>query len=197
MDQTVLVALIAVVLVVVVLAAWLYRQKRGTSQKRRAGELRERFGPEYDHAVAEHGDPRRAQAELEARQQRVERLDIRSLSPSDQERFTQAWRATQARFVDDPSAAIVEADRLVTDVMTARGYPMGNFKQRAADISVDHPRVVENYRAAHDIALRHDNGEASTEDLRKAMVHYRALFEDLLETGVTDRSEVQRGETRG
>jgi len=197
MDQTVLIALIAVVLVVVVLAAWMYRQKRGTGQKRRAGELRERFGPEYDRTVAEHGDPRRAQAELEARQQRVERLDIRSLSPSDQERFTQAWRATQARFVDDPSAAIVEADRLVTDVMTARGYPMGNFKQRAADISVDHPRVVENYRAAHDIALRHDDGEASTEDLRKAMVHYRALFEDLLETGVTDRSEVQRGEARG
>jgi hypothetical protein len=144
--------------------------------------------------VTEHGDQRGAQAELEARQKRVEQLDIRSLSPSDRARFADAWRATQAHFVDDPSAAIGEADRLVTDVMKARGYPIGDFEQRAADVSVDHPRVVENYRAARDTALRNERGQASTEDLRQAMVHYRALFEDLLESGTPEQTPVRRTE---
>jgi hypothetical protein len=189
MDQiTLIVIIIVVALVVVAVGVWMYLQKRRTEQ------VRERFGPEYDRAVTEHGDQRGAQAELEARQKRVEQLDIRSLSPSDRARFADAWRATQAHFVDDPSAAIGEADRLVTDVMKARGYPIGDFEQRAADVSVDHPRVVENYRAARDTALRNERGQASTEDLRQAMVHYRALFEDLLESGTPEQTPVRRTE---
>jgi hypothetical protein len=189
MDQITLIVIIVVVaLVVVAVGVWMYMQKRRTEQ------VRERFGPEYDRAVTEHGDQRGAQAELEARQKRVEHLDIRPLSPSDRARFADAWRATQAHFVDDPSAAIGEADRLVTDVMKARGYPIGDFEQRAADVSVDHPRVVENYRGARDTALRNERGQASTEDLRQAMVHYRALFEDLLETGTPEQTQVRRTE---
>jgi hypothetical protein len=189
MDQiTLIVIIIVVALVVVAVGVWMYLQKRRTEQ------VRERFGPEYDRAVTEHGDQRGAQAELEARQKRVEHLDIRPLSPSDRARFADAWRATQAHFVDDPSAAIGEADRLVTDVMKARGYPIGDFEQRAADVSVDHPRVVENYRAARDTALRNERGQASTEDLRQAMVHYRALFEDLLESGTPEQTPVRRTE---
>jgi hypothetical protein len=189
MDQITLIVIIVVVaLVVVAVGVWMYMQKRRTEQ------VRERFGPEYDRAVTEHGDQRGAQAELEARQKRVEQLDIRPLSPSDRERFAAAWRATQAHFVDDPSAAIGEADRLVTDVMKARGYPIGDFEQRAADVSVDHPRLVENYRGARDTALRNERGQASTEDLRQAMVHYRALFEDLLETGTPEQTQVRRTE---
>ena len=189
MDQlTLIVIIIVVALVVVAVGVWMYLQKRRTEQ------VRERFGPEYDRAVTEHGDQRGAQAELEARQKRVEQLDIRPLSPSDRARFADAWRATQAHFVDDPSAAIGEADRLVTDVMKARGYPIGDFEQRAADVSVDHPRLVENYRGARDTALRNERGQASTEDLRQAMVHYRALFEDLLETGTPEQTQVRRTE---
>jgi hypothetical protein len=189
MDQiTLIVIIIVVALVVVAVGVWMYLQKRRTEQ------VRERFGPEYDRAVTEHGDQRGAQAELEARRKRVEQLDIRPLSPADRERFTAAWRATQAHFVDDPSAAIGEADRLVTDVMKVRGYPIGDFEQRAADVSVDHPRVVENYRGARDTALRNERGQASTEDLRQAMVHYRALFEELLETGTPEQTQVRQTE---
>jgi hypothetical protein len=191
MDQITLIVIIVIIviaLVVVAVGVWMYMQKRRTEQ------VRERFGPEYDRAVTEHGDQRGAQAELEARQKRVEQLDIRPLSPSDRARFADAWRATQAHFVDDPSAAIGEADRLVTDVMKARGYPIGDFEQRAADVSVDHPRLVENYRGARDTALRNERGQASTEDLRQAMVHYRALFEDLLETGTSEQTQVRRTE---
>ena len=188
MDQITLIVIIVVALVVVAVGVWMYLQKRRTEQ------VRERFGSEYDRAVIEHGDQRGAQTELEARQKRVEHLDIRPLSPSDRARFADAWRATQAHFVDDPSAAIGEADRLVTDVMKARGYPIGDFEQRAADVSVDHPRVVENYRAARGTALRNERGQASTEDLRQAMVHYRALFEELLETGTPEQTQARRTE---
>ncbi|HLH21934.1 MAG TPA: hypothetical protein VK066_05400 [Chloroflexota bacterium] len=187
MDQTTLIiAVIVAVVVIVAVALWAY------SQKRRSEDLRERFGPEYGRAVRASGDPRRAEAELAARQERVERLHIRPLSAPDRERFAQAWHATQARFVDDPAGAMADADRLVDEVMRARGYPMGDFEQRAADVSVDHAAVVEHYRLAHGIAQRAQRGEASTEDLRKAMVHYRALFEDLLGSEQTERMEVQR-----
>jgi hypothetical protein len=186
MDQTLLIVLILVALVVVGGGVWLYLQKRRTEQ------VRDRFGPEYDRAVTQHGDQRGAQAELEARQQRVEQLAIRPLAPPDQARFAAAWRAAQAHFVDDPKAATADADRLVSEVMQARGYPVGEFEQRAADVSVDHPLVVENYRAARAIALRNERGEASTEDLRQAMVHYRALFEDLLESEKAEPMEVRR-----
>jgi hypothetical protein len=149
-------------------------------ERRRHVQLRKRFGPEYDRTVHETGSERRAEAELDARARRVARLQIRTLDEADALRFAEAWRVLQIRFVDEPSAAIAEADRLVGEVMTARGYPLGDFDQRAADISVDHPRVVANYRAARDIARRQGRGEASTEDLRQAVIHYRALFEDLL-----------------
>ena len=164
-------------------------------QKQRSAKLRERFGPEYEHTVSEYGDQRRAEAELAARQKRVEKLNIHPLSPEDHDHFASAWQEAQARFVDDPSSAIVEANQLVKELMAARGYPVGDFEQRAADISVDHPNVVMNYRAARDIAMAdrngNGNGRVSTEDLRQAMVHYRALFEELLET---DEQPVQKTE---
>lgn len=161
-----------IVLAVIVIGLWWY------SQQRRRGQLRDQFGPEYDRAVRERGGEGAAAKELERRQQRVNALDIKPLDPQVRNRFSQEWRTVQAHFVDDPQTAVAEADRLVGEVMQTRGYPVGDFEQRAADISVDHPQVVENYRSAHDIAQR--DGQATTEDLRKAMVHYRGLFEDLL-----------------
>ena len=185
MDTTAVWVLIAVVLIGAV--AWI------TLSRVRTQRLRERFGPEYDHTVHTEGTLRKAEAALEARAKRVASLHIHPLSQADAERFDQSWRGIQARFVDDPHGAVTEADRLVGEVMTARGYPVGEFEQRVADISVDHPDVVMNYRAAREIATIHSQGKASTEDLRQAMVHYRALFRDLLETtsepikGATDR----------
>jgi len=160
---------------VVALGAWIFMQKRQSKV------LRSRFGPEYDRTVHEHGDRSKAEADLKARQERVSRLHIVPLAPADAARYSDAWRAIQARFVDNPQAAVNEADRLIGEVMQKRGYPVGEFEVNAADLSVDHPRVVENYRAAHDIALQNQRGTADTEDLRRALVHYRALFEDLLE----------------
>jgi len=169
-----------IILVLVVIAliggvAWMMMQ-------RRSQELRTRFGPEYDRVISERGDARQAESELAARQKRVDRFDIHPLDQAERARFIDAWRTTQSHFVDAPPEAIKDADRLVSEVMRARGYPVGDFEQRAADISVDHPVVVENYRAARAIALANERGQAGTEDLRQAIVHYRALFEDLLET---------------
>jgi len=175
MDPWVWIVII-VALVVVAGAAMLYLRQQKSRQ------LRAHFGTEYERSVQEVGNRRGAEAELERREQRVAHLDICPLSLKDRDRFAEAWRSVQTRFVDDPGGSIGEADRLVTEVMRVRGYPVSDFEQRAADISVDHPRVVENYRAAYTIARRSDGGEVSTEDLRQAMVHYRALFEDLLET---------------
>lgn len=173
MDPKIVTAIVIVaVLVALVLVYY--------TQRRRRAHLRGRFGPEYDRAVKESGDIRRAEETLAARERRVARLTIRPLSPEDQTRFAQGWGAVQNRFVDDPKGAVSAADRLVGEVMQARGYPLGDFDQRAADISVDHPHVVEHYRAARDIAQRHARGEASTEDLRQAFVHYRSLFSELL-----------------
>ena len=129
---------------------------------------------------------------LEQREKRVEQLHIRPLTREEGRRFAEAWRADQARFVDDPKAAVIEADRLVGEVMQARGYPVSDFEQRAADISVHHPHVVENYRAAHEVAVRAKRGEASTESLRQALVYYRKLFEDLLEVEEPALREVKR-----
>lgn len=171
----------AVILIIVIIALaavavflWL--------ANRRSLRLRSRFGPEYDRTLEQEGDRRRAERELERREKRVERLHIQSLSPHDRESFLAAWRADQARFVDDPAGAVAEADRLVQDVMRARGYPVAEFEQRVEDISVGHPHLVLNYTAAHQIAMRQQSGQASTEDLRKALVYYRGLFDELLET---------------
>ena len=157
--------------------------------KKRSAGLRRRFGTEYDHAMKTSGSRRRAEAELASRTKRVEQLDIHPLSAGDHDRFADRWRSTQASFVDNPAGAVSDAGKLVEEVMRARGYPTGDFDQRAADISVDHPRFVENYREARDLALASQRGSAKTEDLRKATVHYRALFEDLLDT--TDRTRVE------
>jgi len=159
--------------------------------RRRSEQLRSRFGPEYDRTVHEAGDVRKAEASLQARAKRVERLQIRPLTPEEASRFSAAWQQVQAQFVDDPKGAITEADRLVGEVMTARGYPVADFDQRVEDISVDHPDVVMNYRAARDIALEHERGHASTEDLRQAMVHYRSLFRDLLADATAREEHVE------
>ncbi|HET9407134.1 MAG TPA: hypothetical protein VFO39_07835 [Candidatus Sulfotelmatobacter sp.] len=171
--------IVVVVIAIIVIAAIAF----SVSRKRRSRQLRERFGPEYDRVVRQEGDSRRAEGVLEFREKRREKFKIRPLSPTDQSSFRVRWNEVQARFVDDPRGAVTVAESLVTDVMQARGYPIGEFEQRAADISVDHPVVVENYRAAHQIAVRHSAGQASTEDLRQAMVHYRALFQELLDEG--------------
>jgi hypothetical protein len=172
-----LIALTAAVILAVAVLAWLYVQRR---RKTTTANLRQRFGPEYERAVGEHGSERQAEAQLAARETRVDRLKIRDLDPAKREEFSGQWQALQSRFVDDPTAAVTEADALLSTVMQARGYPVADFNQRAADISVDHPRVVANYRSAHEIAVRLEKGEASTEDLRTAMIHYRSLFEELV-----------------
>jgi hypothetical protein len=157
-------------------------------QKRRTGRLRQRFGEaEYRSAVVERGGRRQAEAILDERAHRVHSLHLQTLTSSDRARFVTAWEQVQTHFVDRPAGAVAEADQLVGEVMAARGYPVGDFEQRAADISVDHPVVTQNYREAHAIALNHFNGKATTEDLRRAMIHYRALFEEL----VRDAAEVK------
>lgn len=148
--------------------------------QRRTRDLSAQFGPEYDQTVKSMRDRGKAEAELRKRTERVEQMPIRPLAAADRDRFERSWKDDQARFVDDPRGAVKEADRLVADLMQVRGYPVADFPQRAADVSVDHPNVVSEYRTAHDIAERDARGEANTEDLRNAMVHYRALFNDLL-----------------
>jgi len=181
--EIVIVVAIVVILAVVAIGAWMY------SQQRRSKELQSQFGPEYDRVLEEHGDRKQAESDLAARRQHVEKLYIRPLSADERDRFSDEWRATQADFVDDPVAAINQADTLVSEVMKVRGYPTTDFDERAADISVDHPKVVDNYRAAHAIAEASENGDADTEELRQGLVHYRALFDELLETSETRRTE--------
>jgi hypothetical protein len=182
-QQALIILAVAAFAVVVVGLALMSRSRRRTVS------LREHFGPEYDRVVHAVGDPRKAEAELDARQRRVEKLHIRPLPEAELDRYHDAWNDVQARFVEDPKRAVAEADDLVGDVMKARGYPVTDFDQRVADVSVDHPRVVTHYRAAHQIAQRSDAGQADTEELRQALIHYRALFEDLL--GVRELAGVQ------
>lgn len=176
MDQTTM-AVVIVGILVVLGVLWL------TIQLNRSRGIRKHFGPEYDRLVEERGSRRRAEAELAQREKRVNRLTLRPLPRDLSVRYAQKWNDQQARFVDEPERAVREADQLVAEVMNERGYPVGDFEQRAADISVDHPRVVENYRAAHEISVRQQNGQASTEDLRNAMIYYRDLFRELLDQG--------------
>ncbi len=162
-------------------------------QRQRSLRLRERFGPEYERTRAEIGDVRRTEAVLAAREKRVDKFHIRPIDPAEAARFAEVWRHVQTLFVDDPKGAIIEADHLVNDVMTARGYPVADFDQRTADVSVHHPAVVDHYRAARAIAVRNDAGQASTEDLRQAVIHYRALFEDVLEEKTSEAKHVHAG----
>ena len=150
-------------------------------RKRRTERLRTQFGEaEYSRAVTEGGSRRQAEAVLDKRAERVERLHIRPLAPGDHARFLESWGRVQARFVDGTGGAVTDADQLLGDVMSTRGYPVSDFEQRVADISTDHPLVLDNYRAAHHTAVRQTRGLASTEDLRQAMIHYRTLFEELI-----------------
>jgi hypothetical protein len=172
-----LIMLAAVAILIVAALAWLYVRKRRST----TANLRQKFGPEYERAVREHGSERKAEAKLADREKRVETLNIRDLDPMEQERFAKRWESVQSRFIDSPKGAVAQADDLVSLLMKTRGYPVSDFDQRAADISVAHPRVVENYRSAHEIALRVGKDEATTEDLRTAMIQYRSLFEELVQ----------------
>jgi hypothetical protein len=170
----------ALAVAVIVLAVWFSSQRKKETQR-----LQDRFGPEYAHAVTEFGSRAKAESALKEREKRVESFDIIALAPADATRFAQAWVALQGRFVDNPKATVVQADQLVRELMLKRRYPVSDFELRAADISVHYPGVVENYRAAQAIAVRNERGEADTEALRKAIVHYRALFDELLEVRET------------
>jgi hypothetical protein len=182
----ILVLVVVVVVLLIVIGVLLGRERR--SRRLKAG-----FGPEYDRVVAERGDQRAAERELSERRERHAAFELRPLRPEVQERYAQQWQATQRLFVDEPVAAVGKADALVRDVMRDRGYPVDDdFERRAADISVDHPVVVENYRAAQEISARATRGEASTEDLRQSMVHFRALFAELL-TASDDQSSAEYG----
>jgi hypothetical protein len=172
-----LIMLAAVAILIAAALALLYVRKRRST----TANLRQKFGPEYERAVREHGSERKAEAKLADREKRVETLNIRDLDPMEHERFAKRWESVQSRFIDSPKGAVAEADDLVSLLMKTRGYPVSDFDQRAADISVAHPRVVENYRSAHEIALRVGKDEATTEDLRTAMIQYRSLFEELVQ----------------
>ena len=184
-TQIIIIIAVAAVVVFAIVAVAL------SMRKRRTEKLRTRFGSaEYTRAVTEGGSQQKAEAVLDARAARVEKLHIKPLAPDDRARFIESWAKLQARFVDGPGSAVTDADQLLGDVMSTRGYPVSDFEQRAADISVDHPLVLENYRAAHQYALRQSNGDTNTEDLRQAMIHYRTLFEELV-----DEPEIARAQT--
>jgi hypothetical protein len=175
MDPRLVAAIAGVAVIVVLLVVW------AVIRKQRTAHLRQRFGTEYERTVREVGS-QRADSVLLEREKRVEKFHIRDLAADERERFITEWRVVQSHFVDDPQGAVLEADTLVDRLMQTRGYPMSDFEQRAADISVSYPTVVDNYRAARQIALRHRQGQASTEDLRNAMIYYRSLFDELLLT---------------
>ena len=182
-QTSLMLAGIAVVVVIAIAALLFY-------QRNRSLKLKQRFGPEYDRTVQTLGSRTKAEAELKAREARVEKFNIVPLLPAEAERLHQAWVALQSRFVDDPKGVVIQANQLVRELMLKRGFPMGDFERLAADISVDHPEVVSNYRAAQAIADRDARGDADTEELRNAVVHYRALFDELLEVGESQQQVV-------
>jgi hypothetical protein len=175
-DPKLIIGIIVLVVIIAVVVAILVRERRKKTER-----LRARFGSEYERTVLERGSERNAQAALAAREERVESLHIHDLAPAERERFLNEWQLVQSRFVDHPRGAVIEADELVASLMNARGYPVADFEQRANDISVNHPRVVENYRSAHTIAQRPTSTEITTEDMRTATLQYRALFDELLQ----------------
>ena len=177
MNTTYLIIAVVLVLVIVVAVLWPMMVRRKRSER-----LQGHFGSEYDHTVEVLGDEKKAQTELEKRQKHVEALDIRSLSAGEREGYLADWTAVQSKFVDEPGQAIVDADRLIMEVMQLRAYPISDFEQRAADVSVSYPTLVSNYRAAREIALKNQEHQADTEELRQAMIYYRSLFDELLVT---------------
>jgi hypothetical protein len=168
------IAVISIVVVAIVATAIVLVLRSRTKR------LQAQFGPEYTRAVEETGSRYKAEAELAGLEKRVKRYSLQPLTSADRDRFQQSWRTIQANFIDDPGGALLEADQLLEKVMSARGYPPSDFQQRAAEISVDHATVVEHYRLGHEIALRHSERKATTEELRQAMIHYRALFDELM-----------------
>ena len=174
LDNTTLMLVAAVAVVLLAGIAWFAWQARQTRR------LKTRFGPEYDAVARRTGSRAKAEKELLQREKRVDKFEIVPLSSADIARFSSSWTRLQGSFVDDPKGVLIEADRLVRELLAKRGYPVADFELRAADISVDHPIVVNNYRAAQRIVSLDQRGEASTEDLRKAVVHFRALFDELL-----------------
>lgn len=184
MDSTLIIVIAVVVLVIVGLL-----MASSFSSRNRSKKLQERFGTEYDRTVETLGDKKKAQIELDERQKHVAGLNIKPLSAADRERYQANWTAIQSKFVDEPGQAIGNADRLIMEVMQVRAYPVSDFEQRAADISVSYPALVSNYRAAREIALKNEKQEANTEDLRQALIHYRSLFEELLGTEADAQKE--------
>ncbi|NYF49783.1 hypothetical protein [Tunturiibacter gelidoferens] len=184
MDPKIVTAIVIAVAVLIVVGVILY------TRRNRSAQLKQKFGPEYDRVVSQQGDPKLAENVLAERERRVSSLKLRSLPEAERDRYMHQWTFVQKQFVDDPRGAVNEADRLVTDVMNSRGYPMSEFAQRADDISVHYPETVGNYRVAHDIVLRHAKGQSTTEDLRRAMVHFRSLFDELLGVTATTHKEV-------
>ena len=187
MDAWVWIVIIVAALLAIGFVAWTL----GT--KRRSERLQSRFGPEYERTMEKAESRKEAESELSGRMKHRQELEIQPVSPDSADRYTLEWRDVQARFVDQPNESVKDADRLVTRLMKERGYPTEDFEQRVADVSVDHPNVVDNYRGAHTVWLSNEQGKADTEDLRRAMVHYRSLFEELLER---ETSEEQRLEAR-
>jgi hypothetical protein len=172
--------LLVIVVVAIAVAAWAFIQRQKTLR------LRGKYGPEYDRLAEQQGSARSAERIIEQREKRVSKFQIRRLREEERVRFAADWRLVQEQFVDDPRLAVSQADQLINEALKERGYPMGDFEQQAADLSVQFPRVVENYRKAHQLALAGERGSASTEDLRQAMQYYRSLFEDVLETKITN-----------
>jgi hypothetical protein len=175
-STTIIIAVIVVLVIVGLVLGPIFARRRNSTR------LQSKFGPEYEHTVQAMGDEKKAQTELVERQKHVEALNIRSLSAAERERYLVDWAAVQSKFVDEPGQAIVDADRLIMEVMQLRAYPVSDFDQRAADISVNYPALVSNYRAAREIANKNKLQQADTEELRQAMIYYRSLFEELLET---------------
>jgi len=178
--NTTYIIIIAVLLVLLIIGAILLAPV--FARRRRTERLQEHFGPEYDHTVQSMGGEKKAQTELDERQKHVQALDIRPLSVSERGRYLADWTAVQSKFVDEPGQAIVDADHLIMEVMQLRNYPVSDFEQRAADLSVNYPALVTNYRAAREIAIKNEQGQVDTEELRQAMIYYRSLFEELLGT---------------
>jgi hypothetical protein len=183
---------IVIAAAVVIVVAMAVIVARSVNRRKRSERLKNHFGPEYERAVGEAGDQRAGEKELVARERKRQKLDIVALAPEAHAKYAEHWRTVQTAFVDNPSRAVGDADRLVTQVMRDRGYPVDDFDQRAADISVDHPNVVEHYRAAHTLHMAQEQGDIGTEAQREAFVHYRALFEKLLATDLKTDKETPK-----
>jgi hypothetical protein len=183
-TEAMIIGAVAIVAILIV-ASFVYSKRVRTGNRQRSEQLREQFGSEYDRTIVDKGDIRHAESDLAARQKRVSKFDIRPLAADEGQRFSDEWQVVQASFVDDPSIAVRDADALLGRVMEARGYPAGDFEQRYADVSVDHPAALDHYRAAHETTLLDAKGEANTEDLRQAFINDHALFTELVDAPKT------------